>query len=113
MTRRAADCADAAFERGNAFLQRCNRWIGQAGINITDFLKIKQSGRVVGIAKDVGCCLINRHLPRTGCGIRAGARVDLQRIKTITWTVRHRLLLCFIGSLATGLFHLEQPNVNF
>ena len=32
-------------------MQRCNRWIGQAGINITDFLKIKQSGRVVGITK--------------------------------------------------------------
>ena len=77
MTGRTADTACAAFKRCDPFLQRCDRGVGQARIDIADLLQVKQRRRVVRIAEHIGRRLIDRHLPRTRGRVGACTRVNL------------------------------------
>ena len=67
VTRRTANRASAAFKCRDAFLQGGDCRVGQAGIDVADFLQVKQLGCVIRIAENIGCCLVDRHLTRA-CG---------------------------------------------
>jgi hypothetical protein len=46
-------------------------------------LQVEQLGGVVGIAKDIGGGLVDRHLPRPGGRVGGGAGVNLQSVEGI------------------------------
>ena len=81
--RRTADSADAAFQRGDAFLQHRHGGVGQAGIDVAHLLQVEERGGVVGVAEHVGRGLVDRHLPRAGGRIGACPGVDLQRVEAV------------------------------
>ena len=83
VTRGAADRADTAFEGGDTFLEHGDGRVRQPRIDVADFLQVEERRGVFCIAKHIGRCLVNRRLPRACCRVRAGARVDLQRVKAI------------------------------
>jgi predicted NodU family carbamoyl transferase len=83
MARRAADRACAAFQRGDAVLKRRDGWVGQARIDIADFLQVEERRRVLGIAKHVSRGLVDRHVACAGGRIGLGACVNGQRVKAL------------------------------
>ena len=87
--RRAADSPDAAFQRGDAFLQHGHGRVGQARVDIAHFLQVEQSGGVIGVAEDIGRGLVDRRLARAGGGIRPAAGVNLQGIKAVAGCICH------------------------
>ena len=89
MARGTADRADAAFKRGDPLLQDGVGGVGQARIDIADFLQVKERRRVVGIAKDIGRGLVNRRLPRTRGRVRVGTGMDLQRVEMMIGAIGH------------------------
>ena len=82
MTGGAADGARTALHRGDARLQRGDGRIGQARIDIADFLQAKKPRGMAGILKDIGCGLIDRHLTRAGGRIGRRPGVDGGGVKT-------------------------------
>ena len=89
VARRAANRADAAFQRGHTFLQNRHGRVGQTRVDVTHLLQVKQRGRVVCIAEHIGGRLIDRGLAGTSGRIGAGACVDLQRVEAIVRGVGH------------------------
>ena len=78
---RRADRADAALERGEPLFKHGGRRIGNSRIDVPGAFEIEQRGGVIGILKDVGRRLIDRHGARAGHGIRMLAGVQAQRFK--------------------------------
>ena len=64
--------------------------VGQAGVDVADFLQVEERGGVVGVAEHVGGVLVDRRLPRPGRRVRPGAGVNLQRVEAV-WHVGHGL----------------------
>ena len=61
--------ADAALERRDALFQHSYRGVGDARIDMSGALQIKQRRRMLGVFEDVRGSLIDRH------GARAGHRI--------------------------------------
>ena len=72
----------AAFEGRDAFGERLQGGVGQAGIDVADFLQVEEPCGAVGIAERIGRGLVDRHLPRAGGRVRLGAGMDLKRVET-------------------------------
>ena len=56
------DGRDAALEGSEAFFQRVLGGVGQAGVDGAGVGKIEAVGRVLGVVKNVGSGLVNRHI---------------------------------------------------
>ena len=78
---RGADRADAALERGDAFLQYRRGRIGDARIEMAGAFEIEERRRVVGVPEDVGGGLVDRHGAGAGDGIGMLPRVQAQRVE--------------------------------
>ncbi len=89
MTGRTADSARAAFQRGDPVAKGGHGGIGQAGIDIADFLQAEERGGMVCVAEDIGRCLVNRHLTRASGGVRVCARMNLQGVEPHWLAVGH------------------------
>jgi hypothetical protein len=70
------ECADAAFELGDALFEHRGGGVGDPRIAITFGLEIEQGGAVIGAVKGVGDSLIDRHCDRLGRGIGVVAGVN-------------------------------------
>jgi hypothetical protein len=57
--------------------------VGQAGIDVADFLQAEERGGMVGVAEDISGGLIDRHLACAGGRIGLGACVNGQRVKAL------------------------------
>ena len=56
------DGRDAALEGGEALFQRVLGGVGQAGVDGARVREVEAVGRVLGVVKDVGGGLVNRHV---------------------------------------------------
>ena len=92
VTGRTAYRANAAFKGCHTFLQHGNSGVRQAGIDVADFLQVKECGCVFGITEHIGCGLVNRGLASASCRIGAGARVDQKRIESGCGIFSHQCL---------------------
>jgi len=81
VSRRGADSPHATLQRRQTLAQGGDGRVGQARIDIADFLQVEQSRGMVGIAKDIGGGLVDRNLAGAGGRIGARARVDLKRVE--------------------------------
>ena len=76
-----ANRADAVFQSGETLFEYGNRWIRDACIDVARTLQIEQRRGVIGILKDVGCGLIDRHRAGAGDRIWMLARMQAERVK--------------------------------
>ncbi len=60
----------AAFERGHAFFKHGRGGVHDARVDVPEALQVEQIRRVLGVFKDVGGGLIDRHRARAGFRIR-------------------------------------------
>ena len=65
----------AALEGGEALFQRVLGGVGQAGVDGAGVGKIEAVGRVLGVVKDVGSGLVNRHVAGVVVPVEVLARV--------------------------------------
>jgi len=75
----------------HAVLQGGHCRVGQPRVDVADFFEIKEPRRMVGIFEHIGRGLVNRHLTRTGCGVRFGSRMNLYRVKAL-FSIGHSIL---------------------
>ena len=66
---------DAALEGGEALFQRVLGGVGQAGVDGAGVGKVEAVGRVLGVVKDVGGGLVNRHVAGVVVPVEVLARV--------------------------------------
>ena len=57
--------------------------VGQARIDVADFLQVEERRGVVGVAEHIGRGLVDRRLARAGGRVGPGACVDLQRVEAL------------------------------
>ena len=89
---------DAAFQRGEALLQRILRRVHDAGVDVAEFLQREQVGRVLGAVELVGRGLIDRH--RDGIGGAVAAPAGMQRERFRVFAGCHGIcLLAGLGAL--------------
>ena len=72
----------SAFEGGNALLKDVGGGVHDAGVDVAELLESEETGRVIGIVKDVGGGLVDRHGARLGGGIDLLAGVNGQGCET-------------------------------
>ena len=65
----------AAFEGGHFLFQRIAGRVGDAAVDVADFLQREKAGRMFGVAELEGGCLVNRHRNGAGRRVHAGAGV--------------------------------------
>jgi|GEM_PF-5178849 len=90
VARCGGNCAHAALQRGDAFLQNGGGGVRQAGIDVADFLKAEQPGRMGRVVEDEAGRLVDRRLACAGGGVGGRARVDHAGFKTKGGVVAHR-----------------------
>mmetsp|Transcript_24127 Transcript_24127/g.44834 ORF Transcript_24127/g.44834 Transcript_24127/m.44834 type:complete len:218 (-) Transcript_24127:10062-10715(-) len=100
MTRGTAHAADTALKGGDPFLQHGHRWVGQAGIDVSDLLQVKEGGGVLCIAEHIGGRLVDRRLTRACGRVWPCACVNLKGIKAVCWAVSHDV--CPLRYLSAG-----------
>ena len=76
-----ADRADAVLQRRQPFLEHGGRGIGDAGIDVAGAFEVEQRSRVVGVLKDIGRRLVDRHRARAGDGIGVLACMQAQGLE--------------------------------
>ncbi len=69
---------DAAFEGRDPLLEDVGRGVHDAGVDVAELLEAEETGGVIGIVKNVGRGLVNRHRARLGGGIGLLAGVNGQ-----------------------------------
>ena len=74
--------AAAAFEGGDALLENVGGGVHDAGVDVAELLESEEAGGVIGIVKDVGGGLVNRHGSRLGGGIDLLAGMNGQGCET-------------------------------
>src|SRR5699024_3311599 len=57
----SGDRADTTLERGNAFFECCNGWVGDAGVDVAILLQGKEVCCILLSFKHIRCRLINRY----------------------------------------------------
>ncbi len=75
------DGADAILQRGYALLEDRDSGIRKAGVHMAGRLHVEEGGRGVGIRKDVGSRLVDRHGPGTGGRVGRLAGMDRQSVR--------------------------------
>src|SRR5439155_3057742 len=78
----------AAFERGDALLERADRRVGDARVDVAEGLQVEQARCMVDAVEHERCRLIDRQCARACRGIRNLPRVQAERVET-ELAVRH------------------------
>ena len=87
---RRGQAADAAFERRDAFFEGGSGWIGDAGIDVAEFVQSEQVRRVLGIFEYERGRLVNRHGAGAGGGVRRLPGVQHASVESKIETLVHK-----------------------
>ena len=75
------DRSDAAFQRGDPLFEHGDCGVGEPRIEMSRYLQVEQSCRVVAVIKDIGGGHVDRHGSSTGARIWLLTGVEAERVE--------------------------------